>query len=181
MDNQEKKNAGGMLKPAINHALIISAAMILLTLVLYLVGQLQNKYASWISFAVLIAGIVYALINYRNQTLGGYIGYGKTVGYSVLVGLFVGVITGLFSFLLYGFISPELVEEARLSLEQTLYRTNPDIDYEMAQGILKMQYWFVTPTGLLIASIVGGTIQATIIGLIAGIFVQKKDPQAFDV
>ncbi|TVQ14246.1 MAG: DUF4199 domain-containing protein [Bacteroidetes bacterium] len=181
MENSEIKNSGGLVKPAINHALIISAALIILTLVMYLTGNIQNRIGSWVSYAILIGGVVYALINYRNETLGGYISYGRVVGYSVVLGLFIGIITGAFTFLLYGFISPELVEEARLEAERRLYRSNPDIDYDMAQGILKMQYWLAKPYVLFMMSILGGAIQGVLIGLIAGIFVKKTDPDAFDV
>ncbi len=181
MENSEIKNSGVLLKPAINHALIISAALIILTLVMYLTDNMQSRTGSWVSYAILIGGIVYALINYRNETLGGYISYGRVVGYSVVLGLFIGIVTGAFTFILYGIISPELVEEARLEAERRLYRSNPDIDYDMAQGILKMQYWMVKPYVLFMVSILGGAFQGLIIGLISGIFVKKKDPNAFDV
>ncbi len=181
MENSETRKPAGMLKPAINHSLIISAALIILSLIMYLTGNMQNKVGSWISYAIIIGGIIYAVINYRNETLGGYISYGKVVGYSVIVGLFVGIITGAFTFILYGYISPELVEEARLEAERRLYRSNPDIDYEMAQGILKMQYWMVKPYALFMMSILGGAIQGVLIGLIGGIFLKKTDPDAFDV
>lgn len=180
MENTELNKKKGMLKPAINHSLIISAALIILSLILYLTGNMQSKAGSWISYVIIIAGIIYAAINYRNENLGGFISYGRVVGYSVIVGLFTGIITGIFTFILYGYISPDLVEEARLEAERQLYRANPDIDYEMAEGILKMQYWMIKPYALLLMSIVGGAFQGVIIGLIAGIFVKKTNPDAID-
>ncbi len=180
MENTELNKQGGMLKPAITHSLIISAALIILSLILYLTGNMQSKAGTWISYIITIGGIIYAVINYRNENLGGFISYGQVVGYSVLVGLFTGIITGIFTFILYGYISPDLVEEARLEAEKQLYRNNPDIEYEMAEGILKMQYRLTEPPALLLMSTLGGALQGVIIGLIAGIFVRKTDPNALD-
>ncbi len=181
MENSEVKKNDSMLKPALNHSLLIAAALIIQTLIMYLTGHLQSRAGTWISLAIIIAGVVYALINYRNEFLGGYISYGRVVGYSVVLGLFTGIITGAFALLLYGVISPELVEEGRLELERQLYRSNPDIDYEMAQGILKVQSWFLKPGVMFFVSIFGGAIQSLIVGLIGGIFIKKTDPDAFDV
>ncbi|MFW5707929.1 MAG: DUF4199 domain-containing protein [Bacteroidota bacterium] len=181
MENLEEKKDPGMFKPALNHALLISAVVIVLTLVLYLVGQMQNSIGTWLNIGIVIIGLSWAAVNYRNQLLGGYISYGKALGYMVLVGTLAGVITGIFLFLLYGYISPELVEEARVHLEKNLYQQNPEMSYEEVQMVLGIQYFFVTPAGLLISSIFGGAIQATIIGLIAAIFIKKNKPEVFDV
>lgn len=175
MKNTDENNNAGIFKPALNHALIISAALIILSLTLYLTGQLQNQYAGWISAAISLVGIIYAIYNYRNQQLGGFISFGRAVGYGVVVGLIVGIITGLFAFLLYGVISPELVDEARLYAERELYKANPDLDYDQAQVMLKVQYWFISPTGMLVAGIFGGALQGLIFGIIGGIFARRKD------
>ncbi len=176
MKNMDENNNVGFMKPALNHALIISAALIILSLALYLSGQLQNRYAGWISTAISFVGIIYAIYNYRNQYQGGFISFGRAVGYGVVVGLIVGVITGIFAFLLYGVISPELVDEARLFAEKELYKANPDLDYDQAQMMLKVQYWFISPIGMLVAGIFGGALQGLIFGIIGGIFVRRKDP-----
>jgi len=179
MENTESKPQTGMFKPALIHAVMISAVLIIYTLILYLAGQLQNTTLTWISYAIAFAGILYALFSYRNQTLGGYIKYGQAVLYGLVVGLMIGIITGIFTFLLYGVISPELVEEARLLAETEMYRANPNLTSEQADMALRIQYLFVSPVGLLLASVFGGAIQGVIFGIIGGLFVKKKDPNAF--
>lgn len=179
MENTESKPQSGMFKPALIHAVMISAVLIIYTLILYLAGQLQNTTLTWVSTAISFAGILYALFSYRNQNLGGYITYGKAILYGLVVGLMIGIFTGIFTYLLYGVISPELVEEARLLAETEMYRANPNLSSDQADMALKMQYLFVSPVGLLVASIFGGAIQGLIFGLIGGLFVKKKDPDAF--
>jgi hypothetical protein len=181
MENSQEPPKSGLFKPALNHALIISAALIILTLALYLTGQLQNKYGGWISFLVTLVGILYAIFNYRNQNLGGFISYGRVVQYALVVGFLVGIISGIFTFLLYGVISPELVEEARLHAEQEIYRTNPNITYEQAEMALKIGSWFTTPVGLLISSIFMNTLLGLIYGVIGGIFAKRNDPMNVEV
>lgn len=181
MENNDVQNQKpGLAKSSFNSALLISAVLIVLTLVFYLIGHTLETYVSWVSAIVLVAGLIYTLLTYRNENLGGYISYGKSVQFTVVTGLFTGIITGLFAVLLYGLIAPELVEEMKQTLEMDLYRSNPDIDYEVAQTVLRVQFWFVTPLGMLVGSIFGTAFQSLIVGLIAGIFVKKKNPEVFN-
>jgi hypothetical protein len=177
----EEKNKPGMLKPALNHAMLLGAVMIILTLALYLSGNILNRHASWLTGIVAFAGIIYAVFNYRNQHLGGFISYGHSVGYGVVVGLLVGLITGVFGFILYEFIAPELIDEIRLTAEKEIYRINPDISDAQVDQVLKMQMLLVSSWGMLFSGILGGAFQGLISGLIGGIFAQRKDPDAFEV
>jgi len=180
METMEAKNNGGMFKSALTHGLMISAVLIIISLIFYIIGDLRNQFAGYLTLAITIAGIIYFTFEYRNKNLGGYISYGESVGYGVLVGLIIGIVTGIFAYLLFTVISPELVEEARLEAERNLYRVNPNLTDEQVELALKMQYWMISPTGSLIMSIFGGAFQGLLISLIGGIFTKKKDPNAFD-
>jgi hypothetical protein len=181
MEYREDFEKAPLMQPAFIHGLIISAVLIILSLLLYFAGLTQNRYAGWTSTAITIAGIIYAIFNYRNQQLGGFISYGRSVGYGVLVGLVIGVITGVFAFLLYGYISPELLDEARLAAERRLYRTNPDLGADEMDFVVRMQERFISPGGMLIASIFGGTFQGLLFGLIGGVFARRTRPESFEV
>ncbi len=180
MENADVNQKPGMFKPALNYAVIVSAALIVITLVFYLFGELQNDWASWIGFAVFLAGVIYSAVSFRNEKLGGYISYGGVVGFSTLLGLFTGVITGLFAFLLYGFIAPDLMEELRqetiMATENLMLQTNPNISNSELDNMIDLQLRFLTPPMMMVRAIFGYLIQAVIIGLVAGIFLKKSNP-----
>jgi hypothetical protein len=181
MENPEENKNAPLLQPAIIHGLLISAVLIILSLGLYIAGLTQTRYVGWISTAISVSGIIYAIFNYRNNYLDGYISYARSVGYGVLVGLVIGIVTGIFAYLLYGFLSPELLDEARLAAERQIYRTNPEIADEEVGFILKIQELFISPGGMLISSIIGGSFQGLLFGLIGGIFVRRTRPESFEV
>jgi hypothetical protein len=180
METMEAKPSGGMFKSALVHGLMISAVIIIISLIFYIAGDLRNQFAGYLILAVTIAGIIYVTFDYRNKQLGGYISYGGCIGYGVLVGLIIGIATGIFSYLLHAVISPELVEAARLEAERNLYRANPNLTDEQVEMALKMQNWISSPNGILVSSILGGAIQGLLISIIGGIFTRRKDPNAFD-
>lgn len=181
MENLDEQNKPGMFKPALNHAMLLGAVMIILTLALYLSGQLLNPAIGWITGIILFAGIIYAIFNYRNQHLGGYITYGHAIGYAVVVGLLVGVISGVFNFILYEFIAPELLDELRLNAEKEIYKAMPDISDAQLEQTMKIQTFFISSWGMLISTTIVGAIQGLISGLIGGIFAKRKDPNAFEL
>jgi len=177
MENLEVKAQGpGIFKPALNHALMISGALIMYTLILYLTGNMLNQNLSYISFVIAFGGTVYALISHRNQNLGGYISFGQCVGYSLLLGLIIGVITGLFTFILYSYIAPELVEELRTNAEQELLRRSPNMPEDQLDMALNVQSIFMQPWIMALLGLLGGVIQGVIFGLIGGLFVKKSNP-----
>lgn len=180
MEQSEEKTQGGFLKASLNHGLIISAIMIVITLVLYLIGQLHNTAAGWISFAIMIIALVWAMINYRKENLGGYMTYGQGLGYAVMVGLWVGVFSGIFALLLYGVISPELIAEEKAMAERNVFRQFENMDYEQQLGLIKMQQRFIAPVWKLVFSVLGGAFNGLIVGLIASAFVKKKNPDMLD-
>ncbi|MFW6352120.1 MAG: DUF4199 domain-containing protein [Bacteroidota bacterium] len=180
MENADVNQKPGMFKPALNYAVIVSAVLIVITLLFYLFGNLQSDWASWTGFAVFLAGVVYSVISFRNEKSGGYISYGNVVGFSTLLGLFTGVITGLFAFILYGFIAPDLMDQLRketiTATESLMLQTNPNISNSELDSMIDMQLRFLTPPMMMVRAIFGYLIQGVIIGLIAGIFVKKSNP-----
>ncbi len=180
MEQIEEKPQGGLLKASLNHGLIISAIMIVITLVLYLIGQLHNTAAGWISFAIMIIALVWAMINYKKENLGGFMTYGQGLGYAVMVGLWVGIFTGVFALLLYGVISPELIAEEKAMIERNVFRQFEQMDYDQQLGMINLQQRFITPYWKLIFSILGGAFNGLIVGLIASAFVKKSNPDLIE-
>ena len=179
MEQSAEKKEQGVLKPAMNHGFLIGGAVVLFSLILYLLNQYFSTWGSWVSFVIIVGGLIYAQINYRNEYLGGYISYSQGLGYSIMVGLFTGLLTGVFSYLLYGFISPDLIEQERQIAEMNVYRMFENMSYDQQMSIIEMQTRFITPFYKLIFEILGKTFNGLIIGLLASIFIKKRDPDAF--
>lgn len=115
---EEKKS--GLLKFALTYGLIIGLALVVYAVILYIADAYFNKALSFVRYIILIAGIVMAVIAFRDKAQGGYITYGRALGYSVLVALFAGTKTVLFNFIMLNYIDPGLIDKSMAVVEETL-------------------------------------------------------------
>ncbi|WP_430810282.1 MULTISPECIES: DUF4199 domain-containing protein [unclassified Carboxylicivirga] len=166
-----------VVKNAMTYGLYLGVVSIVFTLIIYLAGLLGNKAIGWLSVAISIGVLAWAMINFRDKQNGGYLRYGQGVGLGTLTMFFGGVISGVFTFILYKFIDPGIVEQlVAQAMEEAMAQGTPDAQLEMAEKMIRM---FTSPNAILIMSIVGSPFMGAIISLIlAAIF--KKEPQMFD-
>ena len=95
MENTEKKV--GMLQPLITYGLILSLGLIIHSIVNYVLDiydpGILNKLLSW----VIVGGLIFfGQYKYRNDYKGGYITYGQSLGFGVLMGVVAAVVSTLF-------------------------------------------------------------------------------------
>jgi hypothetical protein len=183
MEQTIKPKETGMFKPAISNASIISVALIILTLVFYLLKQVQSNVEMVLGYVIFLAGLIYSIKLYRNESLGGYISYGQSLGFSVLIGVFTGIITGVFTFILYTYIAPDILEQLRekaiLEAERRMLQMNPNASDAELDMVINFQMKFLTPGIMLIASIFSYAFTGFVMGLIVSIFMKRKDPDPF--
>lgn len=159
-------------KSSLVSAVYLAVALILLSVIFYVTGNTFSKMAQYLSYPVMIAGIIWAQISYK-KALDGTLTYGQAVGVGVLTMAFAGVITGLYNFLLFQVIDPSLQEQMRIFTEEQIIQQGrvPEEQVEMA---VNMATKFQTPTMMFIMAVVGGAFAGLIVSLITAIFVKKN-------
>jgi len=164
-------------KSAMTYGLYLGLASIVYALILYLSGMILNKAAGWFSLVISIAILSWALINFRDKLNGGYLRYGQGVGLGTLTMIYAGVLSGIFTFVLYKYIDPSLTEQVvNQAMEEALAKGTPEAQLEMAEKWTRI---FVSPVAMFIWSIMGSAFIGAIISLIlAAIF--KKEPSIFE-
>jgi hypothetical protein len=165
------------LRHSATYGLIIGLALVILSLIDYVLGLYgQNKLFKLLSYVIMAGGIVYAAIHYRNREMGGFITYGQVVSYGLLTSVFFGIVTAVFSVLLITVIDPSYIDKVLDIAVQQLYEqgyTEQQID--MA---LDMSRRFSTPVFTFIGGIISSVIMGLILSLIAAIFVKRNNPNA---
>ena len=53
----------------------------------------ENKLFTFLTWGIIIGGIVYGIKKYRDGVLKGFISYGSALGYGVLISLFASIIS----------------------------------------------------------------------------------------
>jgi len=161
-----------MMPPASKHGVFLGLALIVLQTVFYLIDVRFDSTFGYITYAILIGGIFLAIRQYRDSLNGGFISYGRAVGYGVLVALLAGIISSLFTFLLYQFIDPNLIGKLLLESEEKLLESGmPESQLDMA---MEMNRKIFTPTFLSLMGILGQTFMGLVFSLVLAVFLKKE-------
>lgn len=165
-------------KSAMIYGLYIGIAMTLFSVILYVTGQTTNKVLGYISFPIYFGCVLWVQFQYRDKNLNGEISYGQAVGFGVAAMLFSGVITMLYTIIIYN-LDPSLVEQLKAVQEQAMLTKG--YSEEQVEAGMKITEKMMTPGILAISSLIGSVFIGTIISLITSIFVKKqKNEDAFD-
>lgn len=166
-------------KTAMVYGLYLALVLTLFSVITYVAGLILNPKIGYVSIALVIIGVVIAQINYRNRELNGAITYGQALGFGVAIMLFAGIVTALYTLVLYTFIDPGLIDQMKAAQEDALLLkglTPDQIDAAMAMASKMM-----SPVWMSIMALVGSVFSGTIVSLITSIFVKKQpDLDAFD-
>ena len=159
-------------KNSMNWGLIIGIVLIIYSLLMYFLGFSLEKWVSYLSYLLIVGGIVYSTIQYRDNVLGGSITYGKALGFGTLVILFAAIVSAVYTYLFYTYIDPEMINKIlEMTEEEMVNKGMPDEQIEMA---LKMQSKFMKPWLMALFSIPTITFTGFILSLFTSIFLKKE-------
>ena len=167
----EQKTAS-IWKSSITYGVYVGILLILLSVVYYATGNTFAKSSQWVSYAIMIGGVVWAQLGYR-KAYGGTMTYGQAVGVGVLTMLFASIISGIYTYLLYEVIDPSLQEQMRLFTEEQIVKQGSVPEEQMDMAI-EMASRFQKPWIMAVMGVAGGTFIGLIISLITAIFTKKN-------
>ncbi len=139
-------------------------------------GGTGNTIASFVSYAILIGGIIMAIKHHKENELGGYITMGRSVGMGTLTALVVAIISAVYVIIFFNFVDPgalELIKES--AMDQAMEKGTSDEQMEQMEGMMS---FFTSPIFMSIVVIFMFTIVGVVTSLITGA-VLKKDPPPF--
>jgi len=158
-------------KSAMVYGLYLALVLTLFSVVLYVTGLILNPKLGYVSVVLTIAGIVIAQIAYRNRELNGAITYAQALGFGVAIMLFAGIVTALYTIVLYTFIDPTLIDQMKAAQEDAMAQKGLSAD--QIEAAMSMTSKMMTPAWMSIMGLVGSVFSGTIISLITSIFVKK--------
>ncbi|MDZ7738366.1 MAG: DUF4199 domain-containing protein [Bacteroidales bacterium] len=159
-------------KANINAGVILGLLGIIWTLMLWFFDQTTNQTLSMVFYVVIIAGLFLGIRSYRDKYLNGFITYGQSLGAGVIIMLYYSVIMAVFTFLLYKFIDPNLLDKTLALAEEQL------ADRGMSEGMIEqsmqIQKKIMTPVVMSVSFIFGGVFVGTILSLIISLFTKRE-------
>ncbi|HPC97982.1 MAG TPA: DUF4199 domain-containing protein [Bacteroidales bacterium] len=166
-------------KANINNGLILGMLSIVYTLVMYFLDLMFNKAQGYIFLLVLIVVIFFMLKSYRDNYLHGFIKYGQSVGAGVIIFLYLSIISAIFTYILYKFIDPGLIEKQLAMVEETL--VNRGMPQQAIDSGMAVQRKIMVPEIIAPLSILSIMFYGTVISLLVSIFVKKEGNPLIDI
>ena len=160
---------------ALSYGLITGAVMIVYSLILYLLNLHLNRYLPLISFLILLVGMTYGTIQFRNKAMNGFISYGKAYSSGFMIALFAGILAAIYAFIFYQFIAPDVVREILDMANQNIMAKSAQMSDDQMQKAMDMTTKFVTPPFMSIMLLIYCLVIAAIGGLITSAFIKKED------
>jgi hypothetical protein len=162
---------------ALTGGLIIGLLLIVYAIILYMLGLTTSKSLGYLNYLIIAVCIFLFSKNYRDKELNGFITFGQSLGYGLLMGLFSSILLAIFTFIMYKIIDPGLVEKLiDIARDQALKKGATEEQFEMGMKYVK---FFVSPTFIAIMTVIGNTVVSLIISLIVSAIV-KKERNPFD-
>ncbi|MFI5200965.1 MAG: DUF4199 domain-containing protein [Candidatus Kapaibacterium sp.] len=148
---------------------------IALTLIGYFTGMNLSVSGNWLSYVAwpfLILFLWLAMKERKQDDFGGTISYGQCVGTGALVGLWAGIVSGIFMFVYFTAINPGAVESL-LQQQQNMMQAR-QMDSQKISNAMSMARKMFIPFAVG-GSVIGDVFFATLFSLILGIFARTKE------
>jgi hypothetical protein len=165
-----------VMSNGVYYGLITGGAMIVFSLIMFLLDLYLNKTVNWFGYVLLAAGMAWGTIEFRKKYSNGFLTYGKAFSSCFWIGMFAGVLATVYFFVFVQFIHPGFINELLDQARANMIEAKPDMSEEQLERALSMSAKFMSPVVMTIWGLVAYAIASAIIGLILAIFLKKEDP-----
>lgn len=167
---------------ALKYGLILAFTQIIVNIVFYLIspdsatkgfsglGGVQFLLVALASISLLVV----AGNARKNEDLGGYMTYNKSLGFMLLTALPVAVLIGLFTFIFAKYMAPEVFAKVMDQQIEEMY--NRGMSEEQVEQSMKFMKIFMSPGSMMVIGAIGTYFWLFIYSLIASIFTKKTPP-----
>ena len=171
----EEQRAPGIAKIATQYGLIQGVLSFLLFLIVTMTGLKQNWVSSVIGIVLLVVLMVLAHRAFK-KTHEGIMTYGQGVGSGTLLSVVASVLTSVLLYIYVNFINTGY-PAAALQIQQAALEQRGLSGAQLDQALVVTRI-MLTPTGIVVTSLISSVIVGFIVALIVSIFTRDSDPRA---
>jgi len=162
-------------KHALTYGIYLGVALIILSLLFYVLDMYTYKWTEYIGYAFVLGFIIIASISYRDKHLNGLITYGQSFSVGFLTGLFAAIIASVFIYIFMIYIGDDYKAIMMEQSEEEILKRSPDISDEQLDVALKLAERLTRPGWLVVITFFGNLFFSVIFAFIVSIFVKKED------
>ena len=165
--------------PASKHALVygayVTVVLIVLSLAFYVFDFYGQDWTAYLSYAILLLGVVISSYHYRDNHMGGFITYGQSFMTGFLTALFAAIGLGIFSYIFMSLMPPEFTQNMLDQAEEKMIESNPELTDEQITMAMNWTEKIMQPGMMAGMAFLAYTFFGVIFSLLASIFVKRED------
>jgi hypothetical protein len=158
---------------------IIALAVMLATSAYYATDSMMANSKSLVEITLIAIGIILCNIAY-STSIGenDQFEYSRALGLGVATAFFSSLTLALFTFVLFKFIDPDLVNQLLIETEEKFIEAG--LDDDLIEQQIAFQGKFITPGIMAVSTIFSSVFWGLIISSITSIFLRKKSIGGFE-
>jgi hypothetical protein len=170
-------NPRSLFNNSLIYGLITGAISIVFSVITYIFDVSISSPIKYFSFLILLAGMIYGTLQYRNSIPGGFISFGKAFTSGFLIVLISAFIASVYTYIFLVFIDPAYLQKiVEQSMDETTAKmVAKGLSEEQMEPALAMTRKFLNPTFMSIIALVSSALVGAILSLIAAAFIKKED------
>jgi glucose uptake protein GlcU len=162
---------------AMSYGLYMGLGLILNSVIFYVMGSPFSNYSGYISWVILIVGILLSMRALRDNNAEAGVTYGQALGLGTLQSLFASIIMAFFSFILFKLVDNTLMDKFFAFTEEQYLRSG--MSENQVETMMPMIKKMMTPLTYSFVQILGVTFMGFIFSLILAIFFKKEQTDPF--
>lgn len=170
MDNNSKP----AFMPSLSYGTLLGIVLVIYLLILYLVDMQENEWLAVLGYLILVVGLYFFIILFRDKQQNGFISYGKGVSVGVLIGLFAGIVVSIYTYVNIIYIDTSILEPILVEIEESIIKAKPNIEEEELVKTMELMNTTM-PYILVFFNVISYTLVSLIFSLLISIFAKRED------
>jgi hypothetical protein len=158
----------------LRYGLLTGLVTVLLSFGLNVMHQ-ENSPARYLSFAILVGGLVLAMNNFKQQN-HGFMSFGQGIGIGAVLSAVVGAISGVFAYVYMNFIDTDMLgritEKMRADMEARGGMSDEQIDQAVA-----ISSKFMNGPVMVGAALLGTLLIGVLLSLVISAIIKNAQPE----
>ena len=176
-NNAMENQSNSVNRMAMSYGLYMGLALILNSVIFYVMGSPFSPAGAYISYGIIIAGIAWTMYTFREGKPEGGMPYGRALGLGTLQSLFASLILGFFTYVLFKLVDPGLIDKFFTFFEEQLLKSGTK--EAQIETVMTMYRKMMSPLVYSLAQVFSVTFYGFIFSLILAIFFKRQPADPF--
>lgn len=166
------------MTPSLKYGITAGLALSVYTLLLFLLGLDKSSALGFVTYVILLSGMVLSVKEIRDNELNGFISFGNAWKKGMAIAFYSGLVYAFYMFIHLTYINAGYIEEMLLQVEETYEELGmSSTQIEDAMNVIRV---FYKPAFLSVGALVGNLFMGLLLSLIPALIFKREPVEELD-